>query len=402
MSIQCSQTDLEDQNRVRWPGSGSTVSGSTVYHFYDNDVQFVTDCANSAKWAAIRLGYPNVDVELIDVHFYAAFEEAVNQYGATVNEFNIINNLHILHGMDITEVGSVNNRAIYGNSLPYVIEIGKVYGTEAGAGGNVDWKRGYIDVNPNQQVYDIQSLWADVSESFNRIEIKRVFHHRSPAAARVYDPMSMTGMSYANVMNEMGFAGYSPATQFLMTPIFEDLLRIQGIEFNDTIRKSAYSFELINNKIRIFPIPDVDFKMFFEYIVEKDRSSGSLSPASGSGASGSNVISDFSDVPYNNMVYSKINDVGRNWIKKYFLAICKEILGAIRQKYQTIPIPKAEVTLDGAELRSEAQQEKETLITQLRESLTEAGRRKRIEAAALEVEQMQTIIKQVPLQIYIM
>ena len=252
----------------------------------------------------------------------------------------------------------------------------------------------------------MQALWGDVSESFNRIEIRRIFHEMSPASARIYDPFSMTGMSYSNVLNEMGFAGYSPATQFLMTPIFEDLLRMQAIEFNDLVRKSAYGFELTNNKIRIFPVPTSDFKMYFQYLVGYERdaqgisASGSYYNASGSAVS-SPIIGDYSNVPYDVIPYGSVNSVGKQWIRKYFLALCKEVLGGIRQKYQTIPIPGAEVTLDGAELRQEASAEKTDLYTQLRENLEASGRKAQMEMRAEESRQLQETLRTVPLGIYV-
>jgi hypothetical protein len=249
-------------------------------------------------------------------------------------------------------------------------------------------------------------LWGDVSESYNRIEIRRIFHDMPPAAARIYDPFSMTGMSYSNVLNEMGFAGYSPATQFLMTPIFEDLLRMQAIEFNDMVRKSGYGFELVNNKIKIFPIPTYSMKLYFQYLIGAERDAQGISPsgsyynASGSAVS-STVIGDYSNVPYNVIPYASINSVGRQWIRKYFLALCKEVLGSIRQKYQTIPIPGAEVTLDGGELRQEAAAEKTDLMTQLRENLEATSRKAQLEIRAAEAQQLQDTLRMVPLGIYI-
>jgi hypothetical protein len=280
------------------------------------------------------------------------------------------------------------------SGLSNIIKIAQGYGTEFGVGGNVDWKKGSIHVRAKQQTYDLQSLWGDVSESFDRIEVRRIFHNMPPASARIYDPFSMTGMSYSNVLNEMGFAGYSPATQFLMTPIFEDLLRMQAIEFNDMVRKSAYSFEIVNNTVRIFPVPTYGFKLWFEYILEKDRVEQGLS------LSGSRVVSDYSNVPYVQPIYSDINEPGRQWIRKYFLACCKETLGMVRQKYQTIPIPNGEITLDGAELRQEAQQEKEALLENLREMLTQAGKFHQMEKQAEMTEQLNNVLKGVPLFIY--
>ena len=390
-----------DQDRVRWPGSGSAIlqgSGSTPFGFFDGDVLFQSDAPKSANWAATRLGYPITDVEMIDKNFYACFEEAILEYTAQVNQFNIINNISLLQGMP-TDI-NVTQRNIQGIGVPFMLDISAQYGTETGTGGTVDWKKGYITASAGIQNYDLQDLWATQFESGSRIEIKRVYHDAPPAAARIYDPFSMTGMSYSNVLNEMGFAGYSPATQFLMTPIFEDLLRMQAIEFNDLVRKSAYSFTLVNNKLRIFPIPNYDQIVWFEYIVKNDRD-GQVFTSGSAYTTGSNEIGDYSNVPYSLIPYAKINEVGKQWIRKYFLAICKELLGGIRQKYQTIPIPGAEVTLDGGELRQEAAAEKTDLITQLRENLAATSRKTQMENQAAQSQQLQDSMAKIPLLIYV-
>lgn len=389
-------TQLVDNDRVRWPGSGSSVIGRTPFGFYDNENQFQQEAPNAAKWAALRLGYPIVDVEMIDVNFYACFEEAVNEYSRQVNEWNIRNYIQVFQGQPIDSLGNLSGQAVVGTPMYTLVELAKAYGTEVGVGGYADWKKGAIQTVPGKQVYDLQNLWADPVESGHRIEIMRIFHDFPPAFARIYDPFSMTGMSYSNIMNEMGFGAYSPAVQFLMTPIFEDLLRGQAIQFNDMVRKSAYSFELVNNKMKLFPVPTFAFNVYFEYMLRDARYSGSVA----SGPSGS-LVSDFANIPYNNIPFNTINSVGRQWIRKYFLALCKELLGAIRQKYQTIPIPGGEVTLDGAELRNEAQQEKEQLITQLRETLDAVGKKQQMEDRAREAEYLQESLKRVPLFIYI-
>lgn len=385
-----------NQDYIRWPGSGSAVPGNTPFGTYDADPTFVKDCENAAKWAAFRLGYPVTAVELTSANFYAAFEEAVNVYNSKVNEYNMINNMFVLQGQRLDQIGSLNNRAITGMGLPFLTHLAADYGTETGTGGKVDWKKAFIQTQPMVQDYDLQALVGDTIENCDRITIRRVFHERPPASARVYDPFSMTGMSYSNVLQELGFGAYSPAVQFLMTPIFEDLLRIQAIDFNDMVRKSQYSFEIVNNKLRLFPIPQGGFKVWFEYTNDNEVfNSGSLTP------SGSAVVSDFSNVPYKNHAYTDINDPGRQWIRNYFLANCKEILGAIRQKHQTIPIPGGEVTLDGAELRSEAQQEKQGLIDNLKEMLDASGKFNQMEKQAAMAEQLQESLKRVPTLIYI-
>jgi len=326
-------TTLVDQDRVRWPGSGSSVVGRTPYGFYDNDAVFQQEAQASAVWAAFRLGYPIVDVELLDFNFYSAFEEAVNEYSAQVNQMNIQNYLLTFQGQNISSLGNLTGKAVTVDNLPYVIEIGKGYGREVGVGGYADWKKGFIITQPLQQTYDLQELWANEVENCNRIEVMRIFHDFPPAFARIYDPFSMTGMSYSNVLNELGFGAYSPAVQFLMTPIFEDLLRGQAIQFNDMVRKSAYSFELVNNKLKLFPIPTFSFKVYFNYMVRNDRLSGSLA------TNGTGSVADYANIPYNNITYSNINSVGKQWIRKYFLACCKEMLGIVRQKYQSLPLP---------------------------------------------------------------
>jgi hypothetical protein len=182
-------------------------------------------------------------------------------------------------------------------------------------------------------------------------------------------------------------------------PIYEDILRIQAIEFNDEIRKSAYSFEMTNNKIRLFPKPTRTFNVFFDYIVKEDRDNPTKRPYGT--ASGSGVVADFSNVKYDNMEYGFINDVGKQWIRKYGLALSKELLGIVRGKYGTIPIPNADTSLDGETLRQEAQTEKEGLIAQLREMLELTGRKALMEQERDEAQALQEKLQKVPYPIYI-
>jgi hypothetical protein len=408
---------IPDQDKVRYAGSASFTpnSGLTPFGYFDNDPHFQTSVVAATQWAAKCMGYPIVDIELVEDNFFSRFEEAVLEYGSQVNQFNIRNNMYLLQGQPIGT--SVTQKNIQGSGIVYQSALAQDYGTVSGVGGNVDWKRGSFTTvtgsdGKYKQLYDLQSIWGNTIESGSRIEIMRVFHNMPPASARIYDPFSMTGMSYSNILNEMGFAGYSPATQFLMTPIFEDLLRMQAIEFNDTVRKSSYSFELVNNKLRVFPTPNRELTIYFDYIVKSDQIKNIYFPAGSenltssaanyySGSKGSGVVGDYSNAPYDIIPYIDINSVGRQWINKYFLALCKEMLGGIRQKYQTVNIPGAELTLDGAELRQEAATEKTELINQLRENLEATGRSAQMEKQAQQAEQLQQTLKTAPLMIYI-
>ena len=380
------------QSRV-WTGVATFTSGSsTPFGIYDSDSEFISDAPKVAVWCAQRLGYPIVDIELLSSSFFAVFEEAVSEYSAQINQFNIRQNLGALEGQQLSN--DFSSASVLGSELHNVITIADSYGTLAGVGGNVDVKSGSIDMTSGRQDYDLQALWGDVSESGERIDITRVFHEPTPAINRFFDPYSVSGQGTLNLIDEFGFGSFSPAAQFVLMPMYEDLLRIQAIEFNDQIRKSAHTFNITNNKLQIFPIPTTDSKLWFEYIVKKDFREGATVVRP-------NVVSDYSNVGYNFKAYSNINDVGKQWIRKYTLALAKELLGAIREKYSTIPIPDAEVSLDGAALRAEAQVEKDALILQLRENLEELGRKNQFEIRKNEAEYHQDMLRKIPLKLYV-
>jgi len=380
-----------------WAGSSSFSSGNTPYGFYDSDTEFSGSGNHSvdrfADWAARRLGYPIMSVELQSGSFYACYEESVTEYSAQVNQFNIKDNLLHLTGQ---ATGSNVTHKRVTPTMGRSVFLSKQYGTEAGVGGNVDWKKGSVAVTSGSQEYDLNSLFVDGSES-GSIEVKRVYYDATPAMQRFFDPYATTGYGTINMVSGFGFGNYSPAVSFTLMPLFEDLLRVQAIEMNDSIRKSAYSFTLVNNKLRIFPDPEEDRTVYFDYVVTSDRDNPLQTEYSGS----ADVVSDFSNVPYNNMEFKYINDVGKQWIKKYGLALCKELLGIIRSKYGSIPIPNSETTLDGDTLRSEAAAEKETLITQLREMLEQTSRKALLEADKDEAEFLQEKLQKVPYPIYI-
>ena len=377
-----------------WAGSSTFTTGSTPWGLYDNDSDFTSDVDKFADWCASRLGYPIMSVELQSGSFYACFEESVSEYSAQVNQFNIKDNLLHLTGQ---ATGSNVTHKKVTPTLGRTVSLAKQYGTEAGVGGNVDWKKGSVNITSGTQEYDLDALFADVSENGEAIEIKRVYYEGTPAMQRFFDPYATTGYGTINMVEGFGFGNNSPAVSFTLMPIFEDLLRVQAIEMNDSIRKSAYSFTLVNNKLRIFPDPTANSTLYFDYVKTADRDNALVTEH----GTTSNVVSDFSNVPYDNMQYQFINDVGKQWIRKYGLALSKELLGIIRSKYGTIPIPNSDTTLDGDTLRSEASAEKETLTTQLREILEQTSRKALLEADKDEAEFLQEKLQKVPYPIYI-
>ena len=379
-----------------WPGSGSAVTGNTPFGLYDSDSEFQTEAPQVAKWCAQRLGYPITAVELQDTQFYACLEESISEYSAQVNQFNIRDNLLHLKGQS---TGSNFTHKRVKPTLGETIFISEEYGQEAQVGGSLEVKRTAVSINSGSQTYNLNELVSDVSESGASIEVRKVHYEARPAVTRYFDPYASTGFGTYNMLDGFGFGSYSPAITFVLQPIYADLLRIQAIEFNDQIRKSAYSFEIKNNQMRIFPIPTESGSVWIEYVKTSDRDNPLRTRHSGS--SDDTVVSDYSNVNYDFMVYSNINDVGKQWIRKYTLALSKELLGIVRSKYGNIPIPNAEVSLDGDTLRSEAAAEKEQLIEQLRENLEQTSRKALFEAQRDENEAQQETLRKVPYPVYI-
>ena len=378
-----------------WPGSGSDASGSTPFGFYDTESDFQTDAPKFATWCARRLGFPITAVELQDIQFYACFEESITEYSAQVNQFNIKDNLLSLKGQS-TSSNLTHKRLSH--TMGEQIFLSETYGSEAQVGGQVETFKNKITLVSGSQDYDLNSLIADESGS-GAIEVKRVFYHADPAITRYFDPYAGTGQQTNNMLDAFGFGGSSPAITFMLQPVYADLLRVQAIEFNDQIRKSSYSFEIVNNKLRIFPTwtTSATGSLWIEWNKVSDRDNVLRTRYSGS----ADTVSDISNATYDNMKYGQINDVGKQWIRKYGLALSKELLGMVRSKYGTIPIPNSDVSLDGDTLRAEATAEKEQLVEQLREMLDQTSNRALMEADRESAENLQEKLKKVPYPMYI-
>jgi hypothetical protein len=373
-----------------WPGSSSFFPGDTPYGFYDYDQTFQCDIDATADWCAKRLGYGLSDVELQDTHFYAAFEEAVNEYGNLINTYAARD--YILNLMGVSTGSNVNLSQTYiSPTLQNIFEMAREYGNEIPSGGTLTWYSGSITITPGKQIYDLKSASIETG-SFNtdKFTIRKIFHDRTPASTRYLDPNF--GSDY--VLDQFGFGGYTIAGSYLLMPLSYDIQRMQAIEFNDEIRKSSFSFQLTNNRLRIFPIPTDTFKMWFLYTLNDETYNQNVNGAK-------DKISGHSDIPYSNVTYSRINAIGKQWIRKYCLAICKEILGYIRGKYASVPIADGEVTLNGADLLSAGKEERDALTADLKETLDQMSRQSQLERKAAEAENLNNQLKWTPMKIYI-
>ena len=403
------------ENRPIWPGSSSFAPGDTPWGFFDYDPLFQQHADRFANAAAKHLGYPIMDVEMQSLNFYTAFEAAIIEYSNQVNQVNIVNNLINTLGVQTASAflsGSSLTGALVGNSFGYITKLSKTYGTEANSGGNIDWRQFRIDVIPGQQTYNIKdaiSASLGIIVETSSVEIKRVLHNAPPAIVRYFDPFVGTGLGSQQLLDAFDFGGFSPSVSFMMMPINADLFRLQAIEFNDTVRKSSYSFEIHGDEITLWPVPISPsgsssttpyFKnVYIDFIFDDDKNNEAL--LFGNTALINDVITDASNIPYTYQNYSNINDMGRAWIIKYGIALAKEMLGYIRNKYNSVPIPNGEVTLNGSDLVSQGQTEKEALITQLREFLDKLTKEQMMTRQNAEATQMHEMLSKVPLLIYI-
>lgn len=395
---------------VIWDGTTNFIAGeSTPFGFYDDDLAFQGDAPKVARYCAEKLGWPVLDIELNERQFYTAFEEAVTAYGKEVIEAIAAETISSQVGGGAS--GEAVNATIFRPNLSNVIRASSQYGMEAGVGGPVDLKSAMIDLVANQQEYDIQSLVGD-----GAIEIRKIFYEAPPAILRYFDPYAGTGTGIQSLMDAFDFGSYSPGVNFLLMPASYDILKVQAIEFNDQIRKSSYSFEVNNNKLRIFPVPRSGGKLKIQYYKVSDKNSnyyddsinieasassqGSVS-GTGGGTSTTGISTNMSNLNAQNLVYSEINAIGRQWIFKYTAATAKEMLAYVRGKYQTVPVPGSEVQMNAADLLADARDEKVFLVEDLKTTMQTASMTNQLELSATQTKYINDAMAGVPMHIYI-
>lgn len=381
-----------------WNGTGGPISGSTPFGFYDNDTVYQADGPKVANFCARKLGFPIMEVELQSGSFYACFEEAVSVYAEEVYLHKIKDNYLTLEG---TSTGSALNNQVVVPNLNYIVTVAENYGTPIQVGGYVNQYKALLYLTSSQQTYDLQA-WA-VSGSLisanDRVVINRIYYEAQPAINQYYDPYIGGSINYQGATENFGWASYSPGLNFVLFPIYWDIARIQEIEMSNNVRRSVYSFSLTNNKLTIFPWPDKDgIVVWIDYAKFSELNSvAGNSPYSGS----TNLVTNPSNVPYNNITYSQINHPGKQWIYEYTLALASELLGLIRGKYTQIPAPGAEVTLNGADLVSKGRDQQAALRERLRNDLDQLSRQAQLERKQSENQSISNTLNEVPMFIYL-
>ena len=385
------------------PLFSNTVS-PTPFGFFDSDVQFQNEADGMITFVKRKLGDDVLSVELTRKEIWACFEESCCEYSRLINETKISSELTNVLGLS---TGSQDFTNKYANqTLEFLLRKAEPYAGEAYIGGSFDATLGYVDLIDGQQDYNIYSDVKIFSGSnagqgvYNtlptgskgKLKIVEIFHFE-PFAAQTFllNASNVTNFLASN----FNYESYVNSTVFYVLPIFEDVLRRGMLESAMRVRRSNYSYEVLGGKLRIFPIPTSYLqlgKMFIKLMPPHDPFNPSAyKDDSVYGISGPN------NFPLDNISYVTVNQPGRQWIRQYTLALCKELLGLIRSKFQSIPIPNAELQLNGDALVSQGREDKDKLATQMREFLVNMTHAKLLENDALAAENLNKQLKYIPM-----
>ena len=375
------------------------VSGNTPFGYYDNDLEFQTDAQKACFYVTSRLGFGSVDVELIDKQIYAAYEEAVTTYGNEVYLYKLREDYLGLEGIS-TEGNDISNAIVTRHPGP-AIRIAESFGDVTGL-GDIKTYSASVELSPSQQTYDLERIAMSSSWhlSASKIQVTRVFYEDTPAIAYQNAPFPGLG-GVAAYPGSYGFYGNSyTGMGGAVWPVYFDIQRVQEIEMARNVRSSGYSFSINDNVLKVFPIPTTKGKLWLEYVDEDELINGANSIQT---MSGSSVVTNATNVPSTNPIYKDINSIGKMWIMRYVLALCRDTLGHIRGKYPGAEMPRVGA-MSSNDLFSDARSEKEALLSQLRDLLDMISKQKQLERNVLENESTKKLLDSIPIDssIYIL
>lgn len=370
----------------------------TPFSFFDTDTEFQSEADAIISFVKRKLGDDILSVELTKKQIWACFEESFLEYGRIVNEADAKSQLNNLLGV---ATGSNKTGLFPRQNLEYLLRMAEPYSMEAGLGGSYNEVSGSIQLKYKVQDYDIYNDLKDssgtliVSSSQNsprsKMKIREVFHFSPQAAYRFFDTTS--AINYLN--NEFSFESFTPETVFYVLPVFEDVLRAGQMKISNRVRKSNYSYRIIGSKIRIYPMPtEVSGslpKLWIRVGFSPDPYNPDIRDDSIYG------VSNLANVPFGRMKYDKTNSVGRQWVRQYTLALCKELLGQVRSKFQTVPIPSGDLNLNGSDLISQGREDQTRLRDQLIELLDSLTYSKLLEGQATDAENITRALKAIPM-----
>ena len=384
-----------------------STTSPTPFGFFDEDQGFQTEANNLVTFVKRKLGDDILSVELTKKQIWACLEEATLEYSAIVNmheaESTLMNLLGFATGSEMS--GSFNigphgkETMLQRFNYDFAVREASAFSTEAFVGGDYNQVSGSITLTQNKQDYDIYTDLKDedgavifdsqTAGSKTKMRIAEVFHYSPQAAYRFFDTSS--AINY--MANEFPFESFTPETVFYILPVFEDVLRAGQMDLSNRVRRSNYSYKIIGTKIRIYPTPTQDDpkKLWIRIMMSPDPFNPAYTDDSIYG------VSNVSNVPFGNLTFRNINSMGRQWIRQYTTALSKELLGYVRNKFTTVPIPGGDVQLNGGDLVTQGQTEKEALKTQLREQLDKLTYSSLITGAADEAEALNRLLRLIPM-----
>ena len=374
------------------------ILNPTPFGFFDADNEFQSEADSIVTFVKRKLGDDILSVELTKRQIWACLEESSLEYSSIINQYQAKSQLANLLGGPTGSLDGSEQKFPREN-LEFMLRRAEPYSMEAGLGGSYNMLSGSIALEKGKQDYDLYTdlksgdgvaLFDNAKNSpKTKMKVMEVFHFSSQAAYRFFDTTS--AVNYLN--NEFSFESFTPETVFYVLPVFEDVLRGGMLDMSSRVRRSNFSYKITGTKIRIFPIPtQSDPKsLFIRVHFSPDPMNPSFKDASIDG------ISNLSNIPYGRLTYSRVNSIGRQWIRQYSLALSRELLGLIRSKFSSVPIPGADLQLNGTELVSQGREDKESLKTKLAEMLDELTYDKMLESEAAASENLTRILKAIPM-----
>ena len=402
-------------------GSAAKVADSLPIGVYSGSVAFLSGASAQVAYVYKKLGGDVVDIELTPANVYAAYEEAVLEYSYIVNMHQGKNVLSTVlgdttgtfdHKGDIQSGPTANNLKYPRFTLGYSQRVGDAAASAGGYGGNVPQYSASFNVQKDEQDYDLQNIIQSASDSGvdqsgtavpyagkvndDKVRITKVFYRSPRAMWRFYGYYGGVGV----VGNYSTYGQFADDATFEIIPTWQN--KMQAIMYEDSIttRTSNYSYEIIDNKLRLYPIPsnfgyDDQDKIWFRFYVD-------MNPyQTGSYDIGIEGVNNVNTLPFDNIPFKNINSMGQQWIRKYSLALCKEMLGQIRGKFTTMPIPGESVTLNHSELLSQAKEEQTNLKEKLTEMLKETEYSELAKKDQEVADAATNVLKVTPLGIYV-
>lgn len=376
--------------------SFSGVVRPTAFGIYDNDSAFRSDADKMVFFIQRNMGAPVLESELDLRQIWGAFESSVLEWSTTINMSHARNIMIDMLGRSTGSLSGSEGALPIFNTAEFSRKILIQYSAEFGVNSPYPTYTASIDLIPDQQKYNLLTpISGQVAAlSGGMVQIRKVHHYEPTAAYRFFDTTSVLNF----MANNMGFSSYSPETIFYLLPIWEDVLRGTQLSLNQRVRRSNYSFDIKGYELMIYPVPTRAQKLYFEWTVSTDPLNANINGVPLHQSKG--VVSNLSNINFGHLAYSDINSMGRAWIWKMTLAMCKETLGNIRSTYSNLPVPDGSITLNGPELINQARTEMENLRQELKEILEKMSYRNLLQERT-EIEALaQQSFSKVPLLIY--